>query len=82
MRRRGKVARFGGKGTEDWSHGPGGALCPRAFFPCLSAVWALGLLFSFALVLVRPPGAKKSFPVGARDSRSVVLTPSSTVKLS
>jgi len=35
----------------------------------------LGLLFSFALAPVRPPGAKKSFPVGARDSRSVVLTP-------
>jgi len=42
----------------------------------------LGLLFSFALAPVRPPGAKKSFPVGARDSRSVVLTPSGTVKLS
>ena len=45
------------------------------FFSCLSVVWALGQLFSFALAPVRLPGAKKSFPVGARDSRSVVLTP-------
>lgn len=56
----------------------------RVLFLCvsLSAVWALGLLFSviiFPLVPVRPLGVTKSFIVSARDWGSVVLTPSGTV---
>ena len=39
-------------------------LSTRFFSVSLCRV-GLGLLFSFALAPVRPPGAKKSFPVGA-----------------